>query len=518
MLPRFSRLTVLLASFAAALVTTAATSSAEPSPVVHTAQGAVRGTASTDYRAFQGIPFAQPPVGDLRWQPPQPPSSWYGVRDATQPPPACEQPGNGTMSEDCLYLNVYTPADANPASRKPVAVWIYGGAFRSGSSAQYQPVQMVDQGDMLVVTLNYRVGAMGFLTTPQLDTDNGTPSGDYGLLDQIQALHWVQDNIARFGGDPHRVMIAGQSAGGESVCMLLASPKAAGLFSSAVVESGLTCGQNTRTAAQATNAAFITTLGCDGPDVIACLRRKTPGEILAAQGTSGVWYPVVGTTALPVQPPDAFASGQFNHVPVLIGNTAHEGAFFIYQANDVAGKPVSADAYTASVQATFGDRAPDVLARYPLQNYTAPGAAEAALKTDIGFSCATLTNAAALTARVPTYVYEFRDETAPYHASVPPSFSLADEHSAELPYLWGTDVTPTLTSTQQKLSHDMIAYWAQFARTATLPAPRYNPSAPREIVFNADGPAIVNDMAADHQCSYWNQVYPDGWPFHFNLR
>ncbi|MEV7038411.1 carboxylesterase family protein [Amycolatopsis sp. NPDC051061] len=487
------------------------------SSIVHTADGAVRGTVAENHRVFSGIPYAQPPVGSLRWRAPQPAKPWSGVLDATDPGPDCLQSGSANTSEDCLHLNVWTPRDANPASRLPVAVWIYGGAFRSGAARGYQPVEMVNQGGMLVVTLNYRVGAVGFLTLPQLDADNGTASGDYGQLDQIQALRWVKDNIARFGGDPGRVMVAGQSAGGESVCMLLASPLAAGLFSSAVVESGLTCGQNTIPRQQSDDAAFVASLGCGGMNsraVMACLRGKTPVDVLAAQQAAGnVWYPVVGTRSLPVQPPTAFATGRFNHVPVLIGSTSAEGASFIHSANP---NVTEAD-YRADVQGAFGDRADEVFARYPLDAYPVPGAAEAAIKTDVGFSCATLSNAALLAAAVPTYVYEFRDPTAAGNSYGAP------QHAAELPYLWGTSGTASLTRTQQQLSQAMIAYWAEFARTGGLKVrglpsvPRYSASAPHEVAFTGAAPVIVHDEAADHQCSYWGQVYPDGWPFHFGF-
>ncbi|WP_405987919.1 carboxylesterase/lipase family protein [Streptomyces sp. NBC_00986] len=491
--------------------------------IVHTMNGTVAGTTTDSYRSFEDIPFAKAPVGPLRWKPPQPAASWSGVRDATAPGPACTQTGgSGTSSsEDCLNLNVWTPADAHPGSKLPVAVWIYGGAYRSGSSSSYQPVSMVDQGDMLVVTINYRLGAMGFLTLPQLDKDNGAPSGDYGLLDQIQALHWVRQNVAQFGGDPSRVMIAGQSAGGESVCTLLASPKAAGLFSRAVVESGLTCIEADRKDAQRNDAAFVTDAGCDSSAaaaaVMACLRHKSPAEILAAQTAAGqIWYPTTQVPALPEQAPVAFATAAFNHVPVLIGTTGDEGASFIYSATDAVGKPVTAATYRSDIQASFGATAPQVLDHYPLGDYSVPGAAEAQIKTDVAFTCPMLSNAASLTAAVPTYVYEFRDTTAAGNIDGGP------EHAAELPYLWGTKDSATLTDEQRQLSHAMIAYWAAFARTGTLaahglpPVPHYAPATPHEIAFNSDGPALVSDTARNHQCGYWDSYFTDGFPFHFS--
>lgn len=515
-------LAVGAAGAAVGLGTTMSSASAVPPvQVVRTAGGAVRGTVTQDYRVFNGIPYAAPPTGRLRWQPPAPAAAWPGVRDAANPGPDCVQtavawrPAAASTTEDCLYLNVWTPRQARAGSKLPVAVWFHGGGYVNGAGRDFAPVAMVDQGDMLVVTVNYRLGAMGFLTLPQLDQDSAAgTSGNYGLLDQMQSLRWVRDNIARFGGDPAKVTIAGQSAGAESVCSLLASPRAAGLFSTAVVESGLACAGNSPAVAYQKNAAFVTALGCDSPDaatVVACLRAKPPSDIINAQQHTGSWRPVDEPGVMPYEPQKAFAMGAFNHVPVLIGGTAHETRAFVYEGNDLINQPVTAAGYVAAIQAAYGANAPAVLARYPLSSYSVPGEALAAVRTDSGFTCQELSSAASLAAAVPTYVYEFRDETAPLrpYELVPPSFSLATQHSAELPYLWGSNTMVPLTVAQRHLSSQMIAYWAQFARTGNLNAaslmagPRYSPSSHQELAFNAGGPQIVDDMAAAHQCSFW---------------
>ena len=519
-----TRLAILFAALLLALSVnngTATASSAAEAGVVHTAEGTVHGLVTTDYQSYLNIPFAKAPVGALRWRAPVPAAPWSGVRDATQPGPECAQAGgDATASEDCLNLNVWAPSAARKGAKLPVIVWIYGGAFRSGAANEYKPVSMVKQGDAIVVTINYRLGALGFLTLPELDAANGTPSGDFGLLDQVQALRWVKRNVAQFGGDPGRVTVAGQSAGGESVCNLLASPPAAGLFQSAVVESGLSCVQNDRATAQHDDAPFVTSLGCatgTSAAVAACLRGKSAADILKAQTAAGqVWYPTTGIPALPRQPADAFRSGSFNQVPVVIGSTSAEGAAFVYQATDAVGQPITAAGYQKDVETTFGSDAAEVLARYPLSNYSVPGAAESALRTDVGFSCATLSNAAALSKSVPTYVYEFRDKTAAGNVDGAP------QHAAELPYLWGTSGTAKLTAAQLKLSQAMISYWSTFARTGRLnPAglprlPQYTPSKPQELAFNSDGPALVSDEATLHQCGFWNQYFGGNWPFHFN--
>ncbi|KAA9160762.1 carboxylesterase family protein [Amycolatopsis acidicola] len=511
---------VAVAATATATVSTAGTP--RPDPVVHTANGAVRGTVTSDYRVFNGIPYGQPPVGPRRWQPPEPSQGWQGVRDATQPGSDCVQTAEawrlaaGSTNEDCLDLNVWTPASAHDGAALPVAVWFHGGGLVNGAGRDFAPVAMAQQGGMLVVTVNYRLGAMGYLTLPQLDQESPAgASGNYGLQDQILALRWVRDNIARFGGDPGKVMIAGQSAGAGSTCYLLTSPQATGLFSTAVVESGgASCGTAyPRADIQKSNAAFVTALGCDNADpaaVLACLRGKPASDILDAQQKYGLWRQVIEPGVLPASPKDAFASGTFNKVPVLIGGVAHENRAGIYEQNDLVNRPVTAAQYTSTIQATYGAKAPEVLARYPVGDV--PGATLAAVGTDSQRACPEISLAGSLSAHVPTYVYEFRDETAPLRSYelVPSSFPLGTQHSSELPYLWGSETMNPLNPRQQRLAGDMITYWSQLARSGNLaprglPAvPNYSASAPREVAFNTGGPAIVSDMAANHQCGFWN--------------
>ena len=212
------------------------------SGVVQTVAGMVRGTVAPDHRLFAGIPYAAPPVGPLRWQPPAPAPAWQGVRDATRIGPRCLQDPGGDpefgrqTDEDCLTLNVWTPPMRAGGGQRPVMVWIHGGAFISGSAGIYDSRWLATRGDMIVVTINYRLGAMGFLAHPALG-----PAGDvgnYGLADQQAALRWVRDNIAEFGGDPGKVTMAGESAGGMSVCDHLVAPESAGLFRSAIIQSG----------------------------------------------------------------------------------------------------------------------------------------------------------------------------------------------------------------------------------------------------------------------------------------
>lgn len=524
-MPRFRRIpTRVLLAAAAALLAAATTVGAaaytarspHASNLVQTADGALRGSVTDSYRAFNGIPYAKPPLANRRWQAPQPASAWSGVRDATQPAPDCVQtavawrPAPASTKEDCLYLNVWTPRQA--ASHLPVAVWFHGGGSINGAGRDFSPVSMVRTGNVLVVTVNYRLGALGYLTLPELDAER--TSGNYGLLDQIAALQWVKDNIARFGGDPAKIMIAGQSAGAGSVCALLASPLAHGMFSTAVIESGGTCVATPRATAQTSDAAFVSALACSAGDaaaVVSCLRAKPASDILNAQQHAGSWGRAIEPGVLPVSPEAAFATGDFNMVPVLIGGTANEDRAFVYEGNDLVNQPVTAAGYASTVQTTYGSNASAVLAQYPLADYANPGTALATVQTDARHACPELANAASLAAHAPTYVFEFRDETAPVrpYELVPSSFSLSTQHSSELPYLWGTNTMTPLTVEQRALSRDMIAYWAQFAETGALsphglPAvPRYSATAPHEVAFNAGGPAVVDDMAVSHQCSFW---------------
>ena len=230
----------LAAAVPAASASTPSAGGTGRGPVAGTANGAVRGLANGAVDEFLGIPYAAPPVGALRWQPPQPAASWSGVRDATRFAPHCPQSpspfGQPSTSEDCLFLNVFTPRHQHAGSHFPVMVWIHGGALVTGESNDYDPTALAEDG-VTVVTINYRLGALGFLAHPALADANGQ-SGDYGLMDQQAALRWVRCNIASFGGNPRNVTIFGESAGGLSTLSQVASPQARGLFERAIVESG----------------------------------------------------------------------------------------------------------------------------------------------------------------------------------------------------------------------------------------------------------------------------------------
>ncbi|HEY1953824.1 MAG TPA: carboxylesterase family protein [Gemmatimonadaceae bacterium] len=314
-----------------------------PSSAVHVDDGILQGLDTAGVTVFRGIPYEAPPVGPLRWRPPQPAASWSGVRNATQLGHNCMQhqpysdidPFKAGVSEDCLYLNVWTSSLDRSAPRRPVMVWIHGGGFWAGFGGEerHNGARLAQKG-AVVVTLNYRLGAFGFLAHPALEAESPAhAAGNYGLLDQIAALKWVQHNIEQFGGDPSRVTIFGESAGGMSVGSLIASPLAHGLFQRAILESGtgVSIGIQTRDTAQAIGRRLAESVGAgSGADALARLRAVSADTILAAslrvgpRGQPGFW-PVVDGYVLPLTVDAALARGAANIVPTIVGSNRDEG-------------------------------------------------------------------------------------------------------------------------------------------------------------------------------------------------
>src|SRR6516164_4679492 len=320
-------------------------------PVAGTANGPVRGLANGAVDEFLGIPYAAPPVGALRWQPPQPGASWSGVRDATRFAPHCPQPatlfGQASMSEDCLYLNVFTPSHQQAGSHFPVMVWIHGGGLVTGESNDFDPAPLVADG-ATVVTINYRLGALGSLAHPALADANGQ-SGDYGLMDQQAALRWVQRNIAGFGGDPRNVTIFGESAGGLAVLSQVASPQARGLFERAIIESGsYNLTQPSLSSAETAGKAFAASAGC-ASQTAACLRSLPVSTILADQGG---YTPNINSEVLPETLGTAFATGNFNRVPIINGTNRDEWRTFI-AFDELFGNPITAANYRSMISSTL---------------------------------------------------------------------------------------------------------------------------------------------------------------------
>jgi para-nitrobenzyl esterase len=512
---------------AAVLATAPSIGAAAATPAetqVQTAEGTLAGAWLPGYRLFQGIPYAEPPVGNLRWRPPQSPHAWTGVRPALEPGDECVQqaifwrPGSpASWHEDCLYLNVYAPA-AEAGGKRPVMVWFHGGGWVNGAGTDVHPSWLAAEGNV-VVTVNYRLGALGYLASPALDaeSDDKQSSGQYGDLDKVEALRWVKRNIASFGGDPERVTIAGQSAGAGSVCWLMASPAAKGLFQRAVIQSIGDCVNIDHKEAVQRGAHFAQAAGCgDATDTAECLRGKSPAQIIDAQIAAGLaWRPVQGGEAQPALAPAAFARGEFNRTPVIIGNTRHEVRAFIYEGNDLTRQPVTAPIFEAQVRRQQGANADRVLEAYSLTS--APGAVLAAVGTDSGFACNAAPVVADLAKWTPTFAYEFRDETSPPrpYMMTPPSFPLGASHTSDVPYVWQSETANPLTPTQMALARIMLGFWSNFGATgdpngAPLPGwPRYEAQAPRRIGFLAGG--AVEEVSGDayaqeHHCALWDAL------------
>jgi para-nitrobenzyl esterase len=438
--------------------------------------------------AFFGIRYAAPPEGALRWTPPQPPAVPTGPVVAAVPGPACPQPASTAplpQSEDCLFLNVYVPAHERVHSKLPVFVWIHGGALITGTGAIYDPTVMVAENDIIVVTINYRLGALGWLVEPGLSAaasnffENAGDAGNYGLMDQQFALQWVQRNIARFGGDPRKVTIGGESAGGLSVTSNLASTTTAtGLFRGAIIESGAYMLHDLPSQivyGAIFGAGFDAALGCSPPSDAVCLRAAPVASVLAAQGevfgANGI-SPDFGTRVLPRALKDALSQGDFIRVPVLQGTNANEGRLFepgeipfastlpniqaaggpanfdLTHANTYCATPQGVGApvicsypqevglylFALSVGLGFptADVSPsfvaEVLGEYPLPNFPdpflpndAPSADEALSQifTDVVFACNGADSNRDLARFVPVFGYEFNDPKAPPLGSVP---------------------------------------------------------------------------------------------------
>ncbi len=481
--------------------------------VVSLGDGQIRGKESGRTDEYLGIPYAAPPIGPLRWRPPQPPASWHGIRPATRFAPHCPQPvgvfGRASTSEDCLYLNVFAPA-GHRDSRLPVMVWIHGGGFVGGESDDYNPSGLVANG-VIVVTINYRLGALGFLADAALADRPGGPTGDYGLMDQQAALRWVRANMSEFGGDPDNVTIFGESAGGQSVLLQLISPGARGLFARAIAESGgYALSPVSLASAEAAGSAFAAKAGC-ASQTAQCLRSLPVTTILADQDQSGASANIDGLV-LTEQPKAAFTTGNFNHVPVIDGSNHDEWRLFVALAT-FEGHPVTAANYQSTIASTLhvsGKIAAVIAVQYPLTAYRSSALALSSLGTDAIFACPTLLLDDAMAQYVPTYSYEFNDENAP--APYPsPGFAYGATHASELQYLFGLPAASAgiLSAQQQQLAATMRHEWTSFARSgvpsaARVPAwPRFTAGGQAMLSLVPPEPATESSFAAGHHCAFW---------------
>jgi len=488
--------------------------------VVVTADGALRGEVADTTREYLGVPYAAPPVGPLRWRPPQPVAAWTGVRAAQAFAPHCPQPASAfgvrSTSENCLYLNVYTPASEDPGKALPVMVWIHGGSFIWGESNDYDPDQLVKDG-VIVVTVNYRLGALGFLAHPALAGRPGGPAGDYGLMDQQSALRWVKSNIAKFGGDAHDVTLFGESAGGLSVLSQLASPAAHGLFARAIAESGTyTLAPTPLATAESSGEGFATAAGC-ADQRASCLRDLPVTTILKDQNPLG-YRPDVDGQVLTESLKSAFADGTFNRVPVIDGTNHDERRLFvaIYQLGGDRATTANYQSMIASVLSLPAATAATIAAHYPLSSFPSPSIALAALWTDATFACNALTADRSISKYVPTYAYEFNDEQAPERYEPPVDFPYGAAHESEVQYLFDLSNTARpgpLTPAQHALASAMRQDWTNLATRGSPSSPN-EPAWPRfdntqrVLSFVAPQPTVETDFAAEHDCGFWARTDP----------
>ncbi|MGH3242584.1 MAG: carboxylesterase/lipase family protein [Spirillospora sp.] len=529
-------MSIIVAAVGLTAATTAASTAAPaaaPPPcsdgtLVQTDSGPVCGLDGDGVRNWLGVPYAAPPVGALRWEAPAPHPGWTSTLPATELGSACPQPSDfrpGSTEEDCLKLDVRVPENAGDQPL-PVMVQLHGGGFRLGTPSN--GTRLATTGKVIQVEVRYRLGIIGFLSHQGL----GANAGNYGIEDQQAALGWVKRNIARFGGDAGNVTIFGPSAGGSSVCANMASPTARGLFNKGIIESGeynalrgvtatwqaQDCAAKlpTQAQAQAAGARFATAVGCgSATDVAACLRQVPVQTLLDAAGdglgpNSGTMAPIVDGKTLTTSPGQAFASGEFNKVPVIHGVARDESQI----------RPAETpQEFEAQVRSQYGEYAPKVLKRYPLSEYPEPSAFIAArtVLADSTSVCPALLNDRRLAEHVPVYAYRFDDTNPPPLPFIDATKPAGAFHVGEFSYLYhGTFPNqPALDPNQKALQAQLTSQWTGFARTGDPNVdgtPRWKPFTTEKQAQMSLLPAGTSRMTREiswpHHCNFWNKLAP----------
>ena len=490
--------------------------------VVETNMGPIRGIEYPSSSAFLGIPYAEPPVAELRFARPKPVKAWDGELRAQNFGPPCPQLGRDTISEDCLTLNIWAPASVGQSA--PVMVWLHGGGLRSGSgdSEVARGRFMAETTGTVVVSLNYRLGPFGFLAHPAF----GETSGNYGLLDQQMALLWVRDNIAAFGGNPNNVTLMGESAGSASTCVQMTLPSSKGLFHRAILQSGPCASlapdglSPVVTSEEAENQGkdLAEAVGCAyEADLVACLRSKSVDEILNALplvptgivvGPGVNWFPNIDGEFLPDMPLSLIKEGKFHKVPTLIGTNGDEGTGFAAGADLIF---MTGEDYVERVRARFGALAEDVLASYPTFAWGMPFSTYSKLLGDMVFVCSSRQTARALAGMgVPTFLYSF--DVVPSYAG-PMSF-LGAFHAAEIPFVFHSlPAQAEFTSDEEELSKSMVKYWTNFARfgdpnsLGSTNWPLYDANEDRHLEFQLGSIEEGRNLSKDN-CDFWDSIWP----------
>lgn len=448
------------------LFVTAACNSKEPGQT-KTDGGLVKGTIEDGLTVYKGIPFAAPPVGDLRWRAPRPAEKWEGVLEANKFAPGPVQGGNppAGKSEDCLYLNVWTPAKSKK-DRIPVLVWIYGGGFGAGSTSEpnYSGENLARKG-VVLVSIAYRVGQLGFLAHPELSRENPqNVSGNYGLLDMIAGLQWVKDNIAAFGGDPDNVTIFGESAGGIAVSMLCASPLAKGLFHGAISQSGGSFGPPRPTTfpgenlkrledAERDGEAYLQSAGVTSIEEL----RKIEADKLPAGRGLGMSWPIIDGWVIPDDQYKLYEAGRYNDTPILVGYNSDEGASF--------SREKSPEEFIAGVKARYGKFAEDLVKAYPPGENSVPKTARD-LSRDAAFGWHTWIWARLQSQTGKSKVYYYYFDQHPDYPADSPRAGFGSPHGQDVAYVFKhLDASnPQLTETDHAISEAMATYWTNFAK------------------------------------------------------
>lgn len=500
---------------------------------VSTRLGALAGVEIGQTRAFLGVPYAAPPVGRLRWARPAPAPPWAGVRPATTFAAKCPSqswgPGGGMAgAEDCLYLNVYAPKTGRGSA--PVAVWLHGGGFTAGASQDVDPSRFAEKTGVVVVTVNYRLGALGFASLPELDAETPTrSSGNYALMDQQAALRWVKHNIKAFGGNPARVTAIGESAGAFSIWSHIASPRARGLFQRAITMSGpnssfsdgMPMVERSVEQTRGPSARLAAELGCERePERLACLRAVPASRLVAAvasaQGWPG-WTIILDGYVLPQQPQLMRQQGEVARVPVLSGNTENEGGFFTLIRRLRPGSAwTEGDYRKAILAAPSGDR---ILAAYPSLKQGAPDATFAAAVSD-QWACGTRKINAIYSRLATVYAYEFADKAAPPTLFAFPGAPAGAFHTAEIPYVFQTSypmdlhpAPPVFSPAQAALSDRMLKAWGDFIWGRR---PRAWPAFSKTgdtVILAPEGDKVLSSSAfrEKHNCQFWDTTLFGDW-------
>lgn len=512
--------------------------SAEPTPIIQLDNGKVEGIINHEMNSYLGIPYAQPPVGELRWQPPQPVKNWEGVKVVNAYGNSCPQNSDLGIfakaggNEDCLTLNVYTPrtmasnlteSKSTETDKKlPVLVWIHGGSLFVGQGADYDPSRLVLQ-QAIVVTFNYRLGLLGFFAHPDI-LKNQSIGINYGLLDQNLALEWVHNNIASFGGDPNNVTIAGESSGGGSVLAHVISPFSTNKFQQAIAMSGAAIinkspyfgGAKEKSEAETIGMAFAKNANCDQQrDVPACLRQLSVEQILATQSPFLINQSVIDGQFIPMQAGTAFKTGNFNRVIFINGSNYDEGTFFAGILENESGKILTDESYKDTLVAIHGESfAKQVYQEFPPEAYSTPSEAYAASMTSLLFTCPAARINSFVAVYQPIYSYLFEEQTAPSYLDAT-SFPLKAAHTFELPYLFANfkgnldnPNAPVLNPAQHVLADEMAKIWVnprQYIDSHSLWVP-YNAQQENSLRFVLPSPVMKQGWGElSKHCDFWLQ-------------